>query len=86
MRGAGEKAFIATQAPVEYTIEKFWQMVWENKCKLIVMLCPCMGPKKVNKLRITYRKKPFNIGVMPAMERKSLETKPFHSPSLVCGL
>jgi protein tyrosine phosphatase len=40
VRNFGEKAFIATQAPVDCTIEKFWQMIWENDSRLIIMLCP----------------------------------------------
>jgi len=46
IRGYGEKAFIATQAPVDYTIEKFWQMVWEQNSLIIVMLCPLCGSSK----------------------------------------
>ncbi|EDO35064.1 predicted protein, partial [Nematostella vectensis] len=30
--------YIATQAPMENTINEFWQMVWEQKCTAIVML------------------------------------------------
>jgi protein tyrosine phosphatase len=41
----GEKAFIATQAPLENTLDKFWQMIWEHKTRLIIMLCPFIGPK-----------------------------------------
>ena len=33
-------AFIASQGPSESTISRFWQMVWEQKVPLIVMLCP----------------------------------------------
>lgn len=47
VRGQGEKAFIATQAPIEYTLERFWQMIWEHRTSLIIMLCPLQGPKKV---------------------------------------
>ncbi len=47
VRGFGEKAFIATQAPVESTIEKFWQMIWEQDTRLIIMLCPLKGSSKV---------------------------------------
>lgn len=46
VRGYGEKAFIATQAPIDYTLERFWQMIWEQNTKLIIMLCPLQGPKK----------------------------------------
>eukprot|EP00347_Sterkiella_histriomuscorum_P012601 403367944 len=46
VRGSGEKAFIATQAPIDYTLERFWQMIWEQNTKLIIMLCPLKGPKK----------------------------------------
>jgi len=46
VRGSGEKVFIATQAPIDYTLERFWQMIWEQNCKMIIMLCPLIGPKK----------------------------------------
>tara|TARA_B110000285_G_scaffold168032_1_gene187933 strand:+ start:109 stop:741 length:633 start_codon:yes stop_codon:yes gene_type:complete len=40
VRNYSEKSFIACSAPIPKTTSKFWQMVWENKVKLIVMLCP----------------------------------------------
>jgi len=33
-----EKYYIATQAPLPNTINDFWQMVWEQKTALIVMI------------------------------------------------
>lgn len=33
-------AFIASQSPNFHSISHFWQMVWEDNVKLIVMLCP----------------------------------------------
>ncbi|XP_064390830.1 receptor-type tyrosine-protein phosphatase epsilon-like [Halichondria panicea] len=33
-----QKAFIATQTPLKATVTDFWKMVWENKCRAIVML------------------------------------------------
>ena len=37
------QAFIASQAPVKETYEKFWQMIWDNRTQLIIMLCPLQG-------------------------------------------
>ena len=40
IRNYSEQSTIACSAPIDKTKSKFWQMVWENKVKLIVMLCP----------------------------------------------
>jgi len=44
----GEKHFICTQAPLESTIDDFWRIVWQEKCKVVVMLCEILeqGRKK----------------------------------------
>ncbi|GMR41522.1 hypothetical protein PMAYCL1PPCAC_11717, partial [Pristionchus mayeri] len=40
--------YICTQGPITATIDDFWRMVWQEKCKSIVMLCNIMecGKKK----------------------------------------
>lgn len=40
------KSLIAAQAPTENSLTRFWKMIWQNKVRLIVMLCPLMGPKQ----------------------------------------
>ena len=32
-------AYLATQAPLENTVNDFWRMMWEFKSRAIVMLC-----------------------------------------------
>jgi len=36
--GSEEHCYIATQGPLENTVQDFWQMVWESKSIVIVML------------------------------------------------
>jgi protein tyrosine phosphatase len=43
--GRCNKSIIGCQAPVKKSVVKFWQMIWENKTTLMVMVCPYIGPK-----------------------------------------
>ncbi|GMR60334.1 hypothetical protein PMAYCL1PPCAC_30529, partial [Pristionchus mayeri] len=43
-----KRQYICTQGPIAATIDDFWRMVWQEKCKSIVMLCNIVecGKKK----------------------------------------
>ncbi|GMT17213.1 hypothetical protein PFISCL1PPCAC_8510, partial [Pristionchus fissidentatus] len=43
-----KRKYICTQGPIVATIEDFWRMVWQEKCKSILMLCNVVeqGKKK----------------------------------------
>lgn len=43
--GHSTKSIIGCQAPLKKSLIKFWQMIWENKTTMMVMVCPCVGPK-----------------------------------------
>ncbi|KAI1295767.1 Receptor-type tyrosine-protein phosphatase F [Halotydeus destructor] len=34
-----EKRYIATQAPLDYTLADFWRMTWQTDAKIVVMVC-----------------------------------------------
>jgi len=53
----GEKSFICSQGPTEKTVDDFWRMIWENKCRAVVMLCNIME-KGRKKCEIYYPEKP----------------------------
>lgn len=41
------KKYVATQGPLEKTIEQFWQMIWEQNSRIIVMLTElCIAGKE----------------------------------------
>lgn len=40
--------FIATQGPLQHTVEDFWRMVWEWKCHSIVMLTELQEREQVS--------------------------------------
>ena len=40
--------YIATQAPMENTVNDFWRMVWDYQSRAIVMLCRMKEDGKVS--------------------------------------
>jgi protein tyrosine phosphatase len=54
----GGNRYICTQAPLPNTTVEFWRMVWEQDCRVIVMLCNLTERKKVR----CYRYWPSKVG------------------------
>ena len=52
VRDFSDKSFIACSAPIPKTLCKFWQMIWENKVRLIMMLC--------SEKEVEYKDDPFS--------------------------
>ena len=48
--------YIATQVPMENTVNDFWKMIWEYKSTTIVLLCKMTEEGEVTKLapRVSY--------------------------------
>ncbi|XP_039630517.1 tyrosine-protein phosphatase non-receptor type 18 [Polypterus senegalus] len=51
------KYYIATQGPLNHTVEDFWRMVWQYKVKIIMMACKEieLGKKKCEQYWANYR-------------------------------
>ncbi|BFZ10198.1 hypothetical protein BsWGS_13237 [Bradybaena similaris] len=60
------REFIATQGPMYSTIPDFWKMVWEQKCKMIVMLSDLTeaGKRKVDLYWPESLNEPINYGTV----------------------
>lgn len=69
-----EKAYIATQGPMRNTVSDFWEMVWQEKVPLIVMLTQLRETKEVggrvtvlDELRHTLRAAQSSPGSWPSL-------------------
>ena len=54
VRGYQDIKFIATQEPTPKTVAHFWQMVFENNCKMILMLTGHEEKEENTKSRIMH--------------------------------
>lgn len=81
-------AYILCQAPMPSTTQTFWRMVWEKRCRVIVMLTPLQenGVAKADRywpepgaslvfgdLRVTRERGPLYISSQPQIRRLTLE-------------
>ena len=40
MQGPDERnSYIASQGPLPHTVNDFWKMLWQNKVKVVIMVC-----------------------------------------------
>ena len=46
-------AYIATQAPMENTVNDFWRMIWDYQSRSIVMLCKMKEDGKVKLMAVS---------------------------------
>ena len=67
-----KKFFIATQGPLPHTIDHFWEMIWENDVKYIVMLCELKegGREKCAEYWNQNNSKKFKIEVKKKQKKK----------------
>ena len=47
-------AYIATQGPLQNTVDDFWRMMLEHRCRCIVMLCELEEEDTVRETKLLY--------------------------------
>lgn len=55
------RSYIACQAPLPETVQDFWRMIWEQQCKVVIMLTACEENGVVTKPKVFLFKEPPNL-------------------------
>uniref|UniRef100_A0A3Q0QS42 protein-tyrosine-phosphatase n=1 Tax=Amphilophus citrinellus TaxID=61819 RepID=A0A3Q0QS42_AMPCI len=63
------RAYIATQGPMVHTVGDFWDMVWQERSSIIVMVTRLKENNEVRRPRETSRHGRFNIRVKDSQEK-----------------